>query len=202
MLTNAELAILGLVLEQPRHGYAIEGVIDERGMRDWTEVGFSSIYYILRKLEEEGLILGRMEQSTGRGPARKVYSITQAGQRAWRSATVQALSEPGRPNSSFLLGLSGLPGIDVGEALTALDRYRQSLEQRRRGLKERWHELQTDFTEHEHPGGHKQAAPLFLEGMFSYSLRLVEAELDWLDRFVEQLQAQTKAPSPSAGADA
>lgn len=190
MLTNAELAILGLVLELPRHGYAIEGVIDERGMRDWTEVGFSSIYHILNKLEQQGYIRSRTEPSPGRGPARKVYSSTRAGRRAWQSATLQALSEPGRPNSSFLLGLSGLPGIDTGEALAALDRYRSSLEQRRRALRERWRELQAD------------AAPLFLDGMFTYSLRLVEAELGWLDQFVEQLQAQAKAPSPAAGADA
>jgi DNA-binding PadR family transcriptional regulator len=43
-MTNAELAILSLVAEQPRHGYEIEQVIEEREMREWTEIGFSSIY--------------------------------------------------------------------------------------------------------------------------------------------------------------
>ena len=51
-MTNAELAILSLVAEQPRHGYEIENVIEQRGMRAWTEIGFSSIYYILKKLEK------------------------------------------------------------------------------------------------------------------------------------------------------
>ena len=32
-MTNAELAILSLVVETPRHGYEIEQVIEERGMR-------------------------------------------------------------------------------------------------------------------------------------------------------------------------
>ena len=50
-MTNAELAILSLVVEQPRHGYEIERVIGERGMREWTEVGFSTIYSLLKKLE-------------------------------------------------------------------------------------------------------------------------------------------------------
>ena len=35
-MTNAELAVLSLVAEKPRHGYEIEQVIEERGMRDWT----------------------------------------------------------------------------------------------------------------------------------------------------------------------
>jgi DNA-binding PadR family transcriptional regulator len=47
---------LTLVAERPRHGYEIERVIEERGMREWTEIGFSSIYYLLKKLEREGLI--------------------------------------------------------------------------------------------------------------------------------------------------
>ncbi|MFL7891509.1 MAG: PadR family transcriptional regulator, partial [Anaerolineales bacterium] len=48
-MTNAELAILSLIAEQPRHGYDIEQAIVARGMRDWTEIGFSSIYYLLNK---------------------------------------------------------------------------------------------------------------------------------------------------------
>ena len=51
-MTNAELAILSLIGESPRHGYEIEQVIEARGMREWTEIGFSSIYYLLKKLEK------------------------------------------------------------------------------------------------------------------------------------------------------
>ncbi|MBN1315338.1 MAG: helix-turn-helix transcriptional regulator, partial [Anaerolineales bacterium] len=71
-MTNAELAILSLIAEQPLHGYEIEQIIKKRGMRNWTEIGFSSIYYLLRKLEREGLISSRLE-NVGRGPARKVF---------------------------------------------------------------------------------------------------------------------------------
>ena len=46
-LTPAELTLLGLLAEKPRHGYELEEVIIARGMRDWTEIGFSSIYYLL-----------------------------------------------------------------------------------------------------------------------------------------------------------
>ena len=79
-MTNAELAVLSLVAESPRHGYEIEQVIDARGMRDWTEVGFSSIYYLLKKLENKSLIKSQHLKIDGRGPARKVYTITPDGQ--------------------------------------------------------------------------------------------------------------------------
>ena len=36
-------------------------------MRDWTEVGFSSIYYLLNKLEKDNLIEGHIERHIGQG---------------------------------------------------------------------------------------------------------------------------------------
>ena len=54
-LTDAELLLLGLVAEMPRHGYELDQVIQQRGMREWTQIGFSSIYFVLGKLEKLGL---------------------------------------------------------------------------------------------------------------------------------------------------
>ncbi len=56
MLTPAELTVLGLIVEQPRHGYDLEQVIEERGIRQWTDIAFSSIYYVLAKLEKRGRV--------------------------------------------------------------------------------------------------------------------------------------------------
>ena len=44
ILQENELLILGLISEMPRHGYEIERVIAEREMREWTRIGFSSIF--------------------------------------------------------------------------------------------------------------------------------------------------------------
>ena len=55
-VTDAELVLLGLLAEQPRHGYQLEAVVAERGVREWTALGFSSIYYLLNKLEPHGLV--------------------------------------------------------------------------------------------------------------------------------------------------
>jgi DNA-binding PadR family transcriptional regulator len=90
-MTNAELAILSLVVEQPRYGYEIDQVIEERGMRDWTEIGFSSIYYLLKKLEQAGLIESQLQEAK-HGPARRVYRATPAGGKALRAGTLEAVA--------------------------------------------------------------------------------------------------------------
>lgn len=181
MLTNAELAILGLVLEEPRHGYAIEAVIEARGMRDWTEVGFSSIYYLLNKLEKRGLIRSRLAPAEAQGPARRVYRGTRAGRKAWREGTLAALAEPDESGDPFLLGLSGLPGLPPGDSVEAVEQYRQALVARQAAVADRWAELDNGD------------APLFLEAMFTYSLDLLDAEIQWLDGFLRKLKRQARA---------
>ena len=56
ILTDAELVILSLTYKQPLHGYQIEQEIARRNMRAWTYLSNSSIYYVLQRLEEKGLI--------------------------------------------------------------------------------------------------------------------------------------------------
>jgi DNA-binding PadR family transcriptional regulator len=176
-MTNAELVVLSLVAEKPQHGYQVEQVIEEREMRQWTELGFSSIYYLLNKLETEGSIESVLEKSSGRGPARKVYSITKAGWQTYQRGILTALSEPPQPESMFLLGLSNLPAVPQGDALTALKQYSNRLDERREHLQVR---METG----------REAVPFHVKAMFDFSLTMIQAELSWLEMFIDQLEAQ------------
>jgi DNA-binding PadR family transcriptional regulator len=173
-LTNAESAILSLVAETPRHGYEIEQVIEKRGMRDWTEVGFSSIYYLLKKLEKDGLVEGQLEQAE-RGPARKVYRPTQAGWEALRDGVLEALSVPQPCYSPLQLGLANLPGIPPDEAIAALQQYRDALITRRDYAQARWDA--------------QKPLPYFVEAMFDYSVTMLKAEIAWIEKFIEKVEA-------------
>ena len=184
MKTNAELAILSLIAEKPHHGYEIEQVIDARGMREWTEVGFSSIYYILKKLEGEGLIQGRREDSKGRGPGRKVYRLTPTGQAAWREAALAALANPERVYSAFQLGLANLPTIPASEAIRALDNYGEQLRNRLDHIRERREQTGEDL-------------PFHAAAMFDLSMTLIEAELRWVQGFARSLSE----PRPTRSSD-
>lgn len=173
-MTHTELAILGLIIEAPRHGYEIEQLIEQRNMRSWTEIGFSSIYYILSKLERRGWLSSRSQPAAGRGPQRKVYAARPAGRKAWAAATLQLLADPGQPRP-FLLGLAGLPGLPAGEALAALRQYRRGLLQRRGEVEAAWQS-----------GGQ---LPYFLDGMIEYSFNLLQTEIEWLDRYIPRLES-------------
>ena len=176
-MTNAELAILGLIKEQPRHGYEIEQVIEERGMREWTEIAFSSIYYILRKLDQKRLIRSQTSKGPGKGPARRVYHITGRGKHAWHEATVAVLSMPAAGSDSFLLGLAGLPAVPGEKSIVALHSYRDELRQRRDHVKSNWQDSGENL-------------PLFLDGMFDFSVSMLDARIKWVEKFISRLERE------------
>ena len=187
-MTNAELAILSLIAEQPRHGYEIEKVIEERGMREWTEVSFSSIYYLLGKLERQGLVKGHLTTAAGRGPARKVYHATAAGLRAFQAGVLQALSVPARSYPSLQLGLACLPGIAPDQALAALQAHGDALAKRLAQVQESWDA--------------QRPVPYFVDAMFDHSVTMIQAELHWIEGFITQMEAHNGKTGSAERAEA
>jgi len=73
-------AILGLITEQPMHGYRLKGAF-ERRMTSFWGLTTGQIYQTLASLERNGLVESH-EERVGRRPARRIYSATPAGTRA------------------------------------------------------------------------------------------------------------------------
>lgn len=187
IVTEAELTILGLLAERPRHGYEVEEVIEARGMREWTVIGFSSIYYLLNKLEKGGrkrpaLAESRLEQGVG-GPARKVYAITQPGMAALRVGALAALADAEGDHQSLLLGLSNLPVLGSEEALAALKKQQQGLAERTERVAGR--------------AAAQEPLPDFVAAMFDYSQTMLAARSEYLDNIVAEMESgRFRWPAP------
>lgn len=173
-MTNSELAILSLVIEAPRHGYEIEQLIRQRGMRNWTEVAFSSIYYILDRLVQQGFATAELIPSSEGRPNRKVFTSTPTGRSALKEETLNALREPAANNQRFLLALSCQPLFSRREMLSALQARQNALS----GLIE---ELSS------HPDQLNRDSPRHVRAMFEYSLTLLLAEHSWLEDYILRL---------------
>ena len=179
-MTNNELAILGLVAEQPKHGYQIEQDIESRGMRNWTEIGFSSIYHILNKLQGAGWIEGTVttaQEGPGRGgPARKIFRMTETGRDALREAVQQRLAQPRSRSADFDLGLGNLPILPPGEARAAISAYRDGLHARLKQVRAKW---ASDRQADAHFPSHAEA-------LFERSLALIDAEISWVEKYLDE----------------
>ncbi|GAA1993803.1 PadR family transcriptional regulator [Amycolatopsis minnesotensis] len=170
-LTPAELTLLGLLVEKPRHGYELEEVITARGMREWTEIGFSSIYYLLTKLRDRGLIAEAGEQAHGK--ARKVFGPTPDGVRACAEAAAAAIATLRPTTPPVLIGLASQPAIPPALLHAALARRAEALAEKIADVR----------------AAARTAAPPFVKAIFDYSLTQLEAERKWLAAYRGELDA-------------
>ena len=76
---SAELLILSLVEDQPRHGYDIGNLIEQRS-RGVLRFNVASLYPLLYRLEKRGWIQGRWVEKAGQR-RRRYYRLTAAGKK-------------------------------------------------------------------------------------------------------------------------
>ncbi len=89
---NVKTLCLSILYEGEATGYEIRRLCVEGECSYFIEASFGSIYPALAKLEDEGLVTSRAEQQAGK-PAKKVYSITDAGRAAFADQLAQPLGE-------------------------------------------------------------------------------------------------------------
>lgn len=174
-LTNAELTVLGLVAERPRYGYEIEQVIEERGIRNWTELGFSSIYYLLDKLEAKGHLRSeKIKDERGK----KIYQLTTAGRDACRAATLDVLANLRPTNEPLLVGIANGSILDEKEVVAALRERKAQLDAHIRSI------VSTRLRQ--------RPLPDSAEAIFDYTISRLRAERNWLDRTAKGMHMEKR----------
>ena len=172
-MTDAELAILSLLAEGPSYDHDLNTAIEARGIRRWTAIGYSSMYYVLEKLERQGLV-ERISEEHGH----RKFQISAAGIGVLQTAVSDLLSTPHAYDKSFELGLANLHVLKAGQIRTALISRRQDMAIKLAKLHEE----------------RKAAHGAFqIDALFDHHIRMIEAELAWLDEFTNAWEAQ--APS-------
>lgn len=98
---SAELLILSLVENRPRHGYEISKLIEVRSQGSLS-FNVASLYPLLYRLEDRGWIQGRWVERDGER-RRRFYKLTPAGRKVlaaqrsvWREfvEAVQRITQP------------------------------------------------------------------------------------------------------------
>lgn len=165
-LTPAELTVLGLVVEAPLHGYELEQIIERRGIRQWTDIGFSSIYYLLAKLERRQFV--EASQASGGVKSRRVFQATAEGRDAARRVALALIVDASPAPQPFLVGIANLPLLTEQEYAEA--------------LRTRLAQIESRIAAVENAEQSHAPLPRPAREVFSYSLSLMQAERSWLAR--------------------
>lgn len=163
-----ELLLLGLLKREQMHGYQLHEFIDSY-MQTCVDIKKPTAYYLLDKMEKQGLIT-RKEEKEGNRPTRRVYSMTWAGEEYFQTLLRQNLATYDQnlyPNNTGFIFLEELP---QEEAITLL-------EKRHELLISKLKEAQEAPT---HSGG--------MQFMIDHQVTMLQAELSWLENVITHLQ--------------
>lgn len=108
MIEN-ELVLLGLIKENPKHGYDIKKEIQEI-LSVFAGIDLKSVYYPLQVLEKKGLIVKRVYRK-GNRPERFVYALTSRGEAYFEKLLSKSFLDFKRPQFSLDLSLYFLPYV-------------------------------------------------------------------------------------------
>ncbi|PJF35840.1 MAG: hypothetical protein CUN49_08480 [Candidatus Thermofonsia Clade 1 bacterium] len=171
-MTDAELTILSLLCEKPSYDYELLKIIDQRGIRRWAAIGTSSMYYVLHKLEQQGLVSYETDKY-----GRRLFSISAAGLGVLQTAIVDMIGTARTYDRGFEQGLANLSALKKPQILTALINRQQELSLQIMQLRQVY-------------AKEKPTLPFALAAMYEHRLHMMEAELAWLKEFIPAWEAQ------------
>lgn len=186
-LSHVAFAVLGLVAEQESHAKKINERIEERGMRNWTDIGKSSIYGVLKKLRKDELVNMRIEEQKEEGKAYtvKIYTITKYGLKVLKAKVYDTLrSFKGRRESDYDLALSMLPILSKEEQIEA---FTNSLEIIKRDI--------TMLKETEKVSIKKSMEqwnyyPLTIKALFYRPIIIMKTHMEFIKWILEQIEVE------------
>lgn len=177
-ISRIDLMILGFLLERPMHGYEINQILSSDEMQSWVNLGRTTTYYSLAKLKKEGLVEEIVERQEDK-PEKNVYHVTEKGREEFFNALSQMLASTERLYFDYNVGLFFVNRLVRDKASEALKARLQFLEGWLIELKESMEE-------------EKQLLPMTWKAVTEHTQVLVQREVEWLGKFIEEVEGKAK----------
>lgn len=172
-ISHKQFVVLGLIAEFPSHAYSIDQRIEDRGMRNWTDIGKSSIYRIIGELEQAQLISYYEEEVDNR--LRKVYSVTEKGMKVLKTRVFNTINKYiGKNDEDFYVAFSMLPILATDDLIRALLNAFQNISKHKQELEQMLSKSQ-DY-------------PLNVIGLFKHPIMILETDIKFLEWVLEKVK--------------
>ncbi|GHO71252.1 hypothetical protein KSC_101440 [Ktedonobacter sp. SOSP1-52] len=187
-----ELFVVGELMNGPQHGYKLHAII-QRILGPFHRLSWGTLYPLIRRLEQQGLITSESEQDDtavsheGHRQTRKLYRLTDAG----RDRFFALMRDPGEYSPDypdlFAVKLSKFGLVDSSVQLAVLQHYREYLSV----LREHYaHGISRVMS---NPEIRDQERSFILQ-LAEYHIHSYDATLAWLDTKIVNLIEQQKKP--------
>ena len=171
-----ELAILGLLKQQPMHGYQLSRELGG-SLGGFWRVSYGSLYPTIRRLERDGLVAPVPGENTG-GRRKTVFGITEQGERAFLELLQETPNDSSTEDTRFRVRLAFFRYLPPETRIRLLERRRAYLIERLSTIDD---SLRTTR-----------------EGADDYTLSLMEhgrsatmSDIEWLDGLIQNERTAT-----------
>ena len=96
--------------------YEIEKLTEERNMRQWTEISFSTLYYELKKLQQKKFVTAKTTLSKN-NIAQKIYTINTNGKKVMKEKIIELLPHVEKIVWQIDLGIANICLLDQDGAI-------------------------------------------------------------------------------------
>ena len=175
-----ELVVLGLLMEGPRHGYDLQGLIQERGMDEYINLAASSMYKVLNRLETAGDIESRPE-TVGNRPERQVYHITPQGEERLKYLLRTMLHTLERYYDPLIAALTFARYIAPSEVIDAL-------EERRKICLEQFNHLEEAIGQVRSLSDQYGVETFYAQAILRGGIKMTGAYGEWLEEIIKELE--------------
>lgn len=173
------------------HAYDINKRIEDRGMRNWTNIGlnfsFSTIYRTLDRLEKDELVESFEEEIDNR--TRKTYKITNLGYDILKKKVYNVLNNYiGRNDEDFYVAFSMFPILNLEEQTGAIVNSIESIKKHKKELKVMLEESLVEFPK----------MPINVTGLFIHPIKILQVDIEFLELVLEEIKKRGGNIEPGA----
>ncbi len=192
-LKHRAFVILGLISEKMHeggcHAYDINKRIEERGMRDWTNIGvdfsFSTIYRTLDRLENDKLVESFEEEIDNR--KRKIYKITEYGYDILKKKVFDVIyNYIGKMDENFYVAFSMFPILNLKEQIEAFSHALDIIRTHRKELKDMLEDMLSEFPK----------MSINVTGLFIHPIKILETDEEFFEMVLEEIKTFERTIGP------
>jgi len=159
---SPEYAFLGVLMTSPKHGYELHSYFSSKMSQFWR-LNMSQVYALLKRMEKNGMVVSREERQENR-PAKKIFSITQAGKQRFRDWVYSPVKHVRDLRIEFMAKLFFIKEFKLKGAVDIIDKQIEVLEKKFGVIKSSEEDITEEFQRIHH----------------SFKIAQTISALDWL----------------------
>lgn len=176
-----ELAILGLLKDQPMHGYQLSRELSE-SLGGFWRVSYGSLYPTLRRLERGGDVEAVASEEATVGRRKQVYRITEQGEATFLSLLQEAPHDNQSEDQRFRVRLAFFRYLPPETRLRLLERRRAYLEDRLSSITDSMRTTRTRVDD-------------YTLSLMEHGRSATESDLAWVDGLIQAERSRTAGTS-------